>query len=137
MNDTILNYTSIDYMVGNKNLRELTVLPRQDLEENWVKNNPILKDKEFVISIDENIIGYKLGDGEHCYSDLTFVDLFKGIMLGRVYVPQPSFFGSIGLQLLNKELFEYIKDNDYNTIWDRQGNIIIKGAKQNENKINN
>lgn len=106
--------------------RGLTIIPKCDLEEAWLEVNPILKDREIVVSVDKNEIGYKLGDGKSCYSDLPFVDLFKAINLGYVYVRQPAACERVKFQLINQSLFGYLKDSGYTTIWDKQGNIVIK-----------
>lgn len=45
----------------------LTIRPRCDTEDEWIKYNPVLKYKEFVVSVDKNGARYKIGDGEHVY----------------------------------------------------------------------
>lgn len=91
----------------------LTILPRRDLEENWLTENPVLRDKEFIVSIDKGIIRYKLGDGKSAYIDLPFMDLFDALMSGSIYARpnQPSQYKSVKLRLLDENLLKLINKN--------------------------
>ena len=52
----------------------LTIRPRCDTENEWIKYNPVLKYKEFVVSVDKNGARYKIGDGISKY-DSALKDL--------------------------------------------------------------
>lgn len=90
----------------------LTILPRRDLEENWLTENPVLRDKEFIVSIDKDTIRYKLGDGKRPYIDLPFMGLFDALMSGSIYAlpNQPSQYKSVKLRLLDEDLLKYLKE---------------------------
>ena len=53
----------------------LTIRPRCDTENEWIKYNPVLKYREFVVSVDKNVARYKIGDGISKYDKLQFVSL--------------------------------------------------------------
>lgn len=91
----------------------LTILPRRDLEENWLTENPILRDKEFIVCVSKDLIRYKLGDGVSCYKDLPFTDLFEALMFGSIYPPpqQHSQYRSVKLRLLDEDLIKHLNDN--------------------------
>jgi hypothetical protein len=111
----------------------LSIRPRRDYEEKWLENNPVLKEKEMVVSINKDTICYKLGNGKSSYSELPFVDLFKALMLGYVYLPESTIINGvekIQLTLIDKEIMEYYKENDFTTIYDVYGRTLI-------NKSNN
>jgi hypothetical protein len=95
------------------NYCNLTILPRRDLEENWLTENPVLRDKEFIVSVDKDTIRYKLGDGKSNYIDLPFMDLFDALTQGSIYARphQPSQFRSVKLRLLDGDLLKHINKN--------------------------
>lgn len=63
----------------------LTIRPRCDTENEWIKYNPILKYREFVVSVDKNGARYKIGDGISKYDKLQFVSLEMAITNGIIY----------------------------------------------------
>ena len=63
----------------------LTIRPRSDTESAWVKHNPVLKLKECVVSICENRLKYKVGDGVTNYTELPFVTLEYALLNGGIY----------------------------------------------------
>jgi hypothetical protein len=91
----------------------LTILPRRDLEENWTLKNPILREKEFAVSVDKDIIKYKLGDGKSCYTDLPFTNLFDALMLGIIYSPAKATvqYHTVKLRLLDEKFIDYLNEN--------------------------
>lgn len=112
-------------------INSLAILPRRDFEENWLKNNPILKEREIAVSIDKDTICYKVGDGESSYSALPFVDLFKAITLGYVYLPDKMIAGFEGIErlklsIVDKEILNYFKENNITTVYDVFGRALIK-----------
>lgn len=90
----------------------LTILPRRDIEENWLTANPVLRDKEFIVCVSKDLIRYKLGDGVSCYKDLPYTSLFEALMFGSIYAcpGQPSQYQSVKLRLLDEDLLKYFKE---------------------------
>lgn len=90
----------------------LTIFPRRDLEENWLTENPVLKDKEFIVCVSKDLVRYKLGDGVSCYKDLPFTSLFEALMFGSIYAPPswPYPYQSVKLRLLDEDLLKYFKE---------------------------
>jgi hypothetical protein len=91
----------------------LTILPRRDLEENWLIENPVLRDKEFIVSVCKGTVKYKLGDGKSNYTDLPFTTLFEAIMFGIIYAPlnAPVQYRSVKLRLLDENLIKHLNEN--------------------------
>ncbi len=116
-----------------KDSHRLVIVPRHDLEDNWLRSNAVLRDKELVVSIDKDTIGFKLGDGNTCYSELPFVELFRAIMLGCIYMPQQSPFETIKLSLFNKDLWNSIKESGYSSFYDKLGRLLIKETYNDSN----
>ena len=71
-------------------MKSITILPRRDLEERWLTNNPILRESEFAVSVDNGTIKYKLGDGCTPYNQLPFIDLFNSLTSGIIYTPDST-----------------------------------------------
>lgn len=118
------------FLFESKSSNTLTILPRHDTEDNWLQYNPVLKEREFVVSIDNDMIGYKLGDGKSQYSELRFVDLFRAITLGYIYLPQQEIIDNtkikkVKLQLFDKTMWETFKESGYTEMYDRLGKKLI------------
>lgn len=91
----------------------LTILPRRDLEENWLAENPVLRDREFIVCVSKDLVRYKLGDGVSCYKDLPFTNLFEALMFGSIYAhpDRLSQYQSVKLRLLDEDLVKYLNEN--------------------------
>lgn len=64
----------------------ITVYPRHDTEENWIKGNPILKKDEICV-VYTNYAGamYKKGNGNSRYNELPFLPLEEVLEYGIMY----------------------------------------------------
>lgn len=64
----------------------LKIVFKCDLESKWCSVDPVLKYKEFVVSIlMDGSDRYKIGDGESKYQDLDFVPLEYVLENGMMY----------------------------------------------------
>ena len=78
----------------------LTIRPRCDTENEWIKCNPILKYREFVVSVDKNGARYKIGDGISKYDKLQFVSLEMAITNGIIYCTGGQ-YSHVKIELIN------------------------------------
>lgn len=67
-------------------LRPITILPRRDQEQTWIRENPVLKWLEICVVYTEQGTKYKLGNGQTDYIHLPFVSLYAAIERGVMYV---------------------------------------------------
>ena len=81
----------------------LTIRPRCDTENEWIKYNPILKYREFVVSVDKNGARYKIGDGISKYDKLQFVSLEMAITNGIIYCTGGQ-YSHVKIELINENL---------------------------------
>ena len=65
----------------------LTILPRRDIERNWIQKNPILRQKEICVVYNNKTTKYKLGDGKTDYIHLPFASIEKVLEEGVMYSP--------------------------------------------------
>ena len=63
----------------------LTIIPKCNTESVWISENPIIRYKEFIVTIDNNQKKYKLGDGSSRYNDLPFSTLEYALDNGYIY----------------------------------------------------
>lgn len=83
----------------------LTIRPRCDIENEWIKYNPVLKYKEFVVSIDKDGARYKIGDGISKYDKLQFVSLEMAITNGIIYCTG-GLYSHVKIELINPRKIE-------------------------------
>lgn len=83
----------------------LTIRPRCDTENEWIKYNPVLKDKEFVVSINKDGARYKIGDGTSEYDELQFVPLEMAITNGIIYCAG-GLYSHVKIELINPKKIE-------------------------------
>lgn len=68
-------------------MKPITIKPRSDTEENWIKNNPILEQNEICIVYTKSYgAAYKIGNGCSHYNHLPFVSLERVLEEGLMYV---------------------------------------------------
>ena len=83
----------------------LTIRPRCDTENEWMKYNPVLKYREFVVSVDKNGVRYKIGDGISKYDKLQFVSLEMAITNGIIYCTG-GLYSYVKIELINPKKIE-------------------------------
>lgn len=83
----------------------LTIRSRCDTENEWIKHNPVLKYKEFVVSVDKNGVRYKIGDGISKYDKLQFVSLEMAITNGIIYCTG-GLYSHVKIELINPSKIE-------------------------------
>lgn len=69
-------------------MQSLTIMPRRDTNENWIRIDPIPKDKEICVvypTSSSYSTLYKIGNGCSRYSYLPFVSLEKALEEGLIY----------------------------------------------------
>ena len=72
---------------GYNLFRPLTILPRRDKEQNWIRENPILRQKEICVVYSDEGTKYKLGDGKTDYIHLPFTSIEIALEQGVMYTP--------------------------------------------------
>lgn len=72
---------------GYNLFRSLTILPRRDKEQNWIRKNPTLRQKEICVVYTDEGTKYKLGDGKTNYIHLPFVSIETVLEQGVMYAP--------------------------------------------------
>ena len=82
-----------------------TIRPRCDTENEWIKYNPVLKYREFVVSVDKNVARYKIGDGISKYDKLQFVSLEMAITNGIIYCTG-GLYSHVKIELINPRKIE-------------------------------
>ena len=87
---------------------QFIIIFKNDTEENWDFENPILRESEIIVVKQPLSLGYKLGDGETHYKDLPFCDLEYCLEYGYIYTPAPAPFNKIKLLLTSPGLAETI-----------------------------
>lgn len=58
-------------MAQEFNILNVRMQQKADVEENWVKNDPVLFVGEIAVSVD-NLNNFKVGDGNHKWSELPY-----------------------------------------------------------------
>lgn len=76
--------------------KTITVNPRCDTRRNWIKINPTLKDKEFVVVyVNKWLTMYKIGDGKRAFKKLPYRTMKHCVENGYIYgqiVNAPEYF---------------------------------------------
>ena len=59
------------------NVVNTRIQQRYDTLQNWQQRNPVLLDGELAVVATDNQTRFKIGDGEHAFNDLNFIDQLK------------------------------------------------------------
>lgn len=76
--------------------KTMTIIPKRDTRQNWIKHNPVLNDKEYaVVYINKWLTMYKIGDGKRTFKKLPYRSLKHCVENGYIYgqiMNNPEYF---------------------------------------------